>query len=125
MEMNLHPKIKIFAVYKTGEGDWRGFCVPFDVSCNAPTVGEAQSRLEKLVELYEEGLEKYDYPKHLSFKELSNPDDQSVLKTVLKEIAEQIRSKIEYQFMQYQVEKEKKYSFRIDKNVRGYYLEPA
>jgi len=124
MEMNLHPKIIIFAVYKTGEGDWRGFCVPFNVSCNAPSSKEAQSRLEKLVSLYEEGLERYGYPKHLSIQGLSDPEDRKVFRQIRKEIAQQFRKKIEEDFMEYQLSYAKKNKFRID-NVKGYYLEPA
>jgi len=69
----------VYVVYKKKSGStWRGFCVPYDVTCVADSANDAKKKLESLVKLYEKGLEKYKYPRHLVFKKLSEKDDRSV-----------------------------------------------
>ena len=115
------PKIKAFVVYKTN-GSWRGFCVPYDVTCEAETKREALRRLEKLVRLYEERLEKYVYPKHLSIRPLSDKDDQIIFQKVWKKII----SDIEQDFLEFQAKKQKEeFKMREPVNLYGYYLCPA
>ncbi len=65
-------------IYKTKDGKWRGFYVPYDVAYEAKTKKEVEEVLPKMVELYEEGLQKYNNPSHLSAVPLSDPEDQEV-----------------------------------------------
>lgn len=80
-------------VYKT-QDNWRGFCVPYDVSCNAKTQEEAKSKLEMLVKFYEEGLNKYKNPKNLIFKKLSDDEDRLFFNKVWPFISKDIESKL-------------------------------
>lgn len=73
----------ILVVYKAKRGPWRGFCNPYDVTCSADTVEEAKKQLIALVNLYEEGLQKYHNPKHLVFKKLSNKEDDRLFRTII------------------------------------------
>ena len=117
-----HPKILAFVVYKNGNNDYRAFCDPYDVSCKAKTKQEALRKLEKLVKLYDEGLKKYGYPKHLSIRRLSDSKDELVFEKVKKRII----SDIERNFRRFQAEKQRE-TFRIKgvMNPSGYYLSPA
>lgn len=83
----------VMVVYKTQDG-WRGFCVPYDVSCNAETQEEAKSRLEMLVKFYEEGLNKYNNPKSLILKELSDDEDKLLFNKIWPHISKNIESKM-------------------------------
>jgi len=87
----------VMVVYKT-QDDWRGFCVPYDVSCNAKTQEEAKSKLEMLVKFYEEGLNKYKNPKNLILKELSDDEDKlffnKVWPFISKDISKDTESKL-------------------------------
>lgn len=83
----------VMVVYKTQDG-WRGFCVPYDVSCNAKTQEEAKSRLEMLVKFYEEGLSKYNNPKSLILKELSDDQDRLLFNKIWPHISKNIESKM-------------------------------
>ncbi len=116
------PKFLIFVVYKKASNNWRGFCFPYDVTCETETKKEAMNRLEKLVKLYDEGLKKYGYPKHLSVRQLSNPKDR----IVLAKVEEKIISDIKRDFLRFQAEKQKE-EFRIGgaMSLSGYYLCPV
>ena len=83
----------VLVVYKTPDG-WRGFCVPYDVSCNADTQGEAKVKLEMLVKFYEEGLRKYSNPKNLILKELSDDGDRIFFNKIWPHIFKVIESKL-------------------------------
>lgn len=76
------PKILILVVYKTKNRTWRGLCSPLDVTCEAYSKKVAMRRLERLVELYKEGLKKYNYPKHLSIRSLSDKEDQMIFESI-------------------------------------------
>lgn len=65
----------ILCVYKSRSGAWRGFAHPYDVTIEAPTKGKALSALKEMVEEYEAGLKKYNYPEHLAKKHLSDSED--------------------------------------------------
>lgn len=88
MELNCRPNIIVNVVYKTKEGFWRGFCSPFDVTCEANTQKKAITQLEESVKLYLDGLKKYNFPKHLSIKPLSSPKDKKIFDEVIVEIME-------------------------------------
>lgn len=62
-------------VYKTPDGTWRGFVTPYDVTYEAKTRKRVEEVLPKLTKLYEEGLKKYNYPRHLTVVPLSDKDD--------------------------------------------------
>lgn len=68
---------KFAHIYKTAEGLWRGFVAPYDVTYEAKTKKKVEEILPKLVALYEEGLEKYKYPKHLTSVALSDKEDRN------------------------------------------------
>lgn len=119
------PKLVILAVYKSKESFWRGFCAPYDVTCNASTKEQAMKQIEELVELYEDGLKQYDYPKHLSIKPLTDPEDQRVFQAIIELISEQISEHIRERFLDYQKESSRN-PFMV-KNAfpsSGYYYEP-
>jgi len=110
MMKGVRHKLIILVVYKTKEGNWRGFCSPYDVTCETKNKGVAINRLEKLVKLYEEGLEKYGYPRHLSLRYLSDGDDKKVFKIVKeiinKKIVEAIKLGLKKDFLVGQNRKE-------------------
>src|ERR1035437_5197930 len=87
MNNSIKPKLVVLAVYKKSSDQvWRGYCYPYDVTCNAKTLEEAKSQLESLVELYEEGLRQYNYSAHLSLKELTDEQDIKVFEKVLEKV---------------------------------------
>lgn len=87
----IRPKIRVLVIYKSEKSkNWRGFCSPYDVSCEAKTLEEAKSKLAGLVNLYEEGLKKYGYPEHLSILPLSEKQDIKVFKMVINQMANQL-----------------------------------
>lgn len=119
------PKIVVTVVYKTNQKDWRGFCFPYDVTCNAPTEKEAKKTIQEMVDLYEEGLKEYHFPKQLSIKPISNTTDKKVFAIIQKEIAKGIQEKVSEQFTEFQGEYEKRNE--IKKNAltaNYYYLQP-
>ena len=117
------PRIKVFAVYRR-KNKWRGFCSPYDVSCYAPTMKEAGERLESLVDLYEKGLAKYNYPPHLSVKNLSDPEDQNILEALIDEVTKGMRHEMKKDFAKYQLRKQERHAVRAE-GASGYFVEPA
>lgn len=118
--LNIRPKLVILVVYKTNEGHWRGFCSPYDVSCDRLTKKGVLESLKESVSLYEEGLKKYNYPRQLSIKQLSNPQDKAVFKMALKIIAEKEKESLLNNYYKYQ-EEELNYIKNSDHNLSGYY----
>ncbi len=122
---HIPPKVIILVVYKSGTDGWRGFCAPYDVTCNASTKRKAMQTLEELVELYQDGLKKYHYPKHLSIKSLSNREDAKVFNIVREHIAEKITKKLKDRFFEFESEQEKKNTFKVNNlNLIGRYYFP-
>lgn len=121
---NIKPKIIIFVIYETRDGTWRGFCSPYDVSCNASTKEAAIETLKKLVSLYEEGLKKYGYPAHLTIKPLSDPEDEKIFKKALKIIANMEKEKLVKSYYEYQEQNKFEISGR-DPNLSGFYYHQA
>ena len=76
---------RVTQIYKSENGLWRGFMTPYDVSFEAKTKKKVEEILPKLVELYEEGLKKYDYPEHLKHVPISNEEDALVFDKYLAE----------------------------------------
>lgn len=121
------PKIVIFVIYKSDKGGlWKGFCSPYDVTCYAETVEDAKKKLKALVRIYEEGLRKYGYPKHLTLKRLSDPKDRRIFEAVKKHIAEAIQEKIakEYDNYQSQGTAQETFSLKTPARVTGHYYQP-
>ncbi len=116
------PKMVIGVIYKSKDKTWRGFCVPFDISCTANTAKETISKLDELVEIYMDGLHKYGYPPHLTVKEISDEEDKKVFEKVLDHIVKDVANKMKKDFEKFQLERETS-SFRIGGNikVRGSY----
>lgn len=120
---NITPKIIILVSYKTQQGNWRGFCSPYDVSCNAFTKNAALESLKKLVSLYEEGLKQYGYPRHLTIKALSNSEDEKVFKKALEIIADIEKEKLMKSYYKYQEQgiDDKFEISNTDLNLSGFY----
>jgi len=116
------PKIIIEAVYRSKDGTWRGFCVPFDISCTAETAEKAMKAIDELVELYIDGLKKYGFPVHLTVKELSDEEDRKVFGRVLKHVIADMTKKMRSDLEKFQLER-KAIPFTMTDNsrVRGNY----
>lgn len=84
----------IEVVYRSKSDDWRGFCVPFDIACTATTSHEAKVKLDELVSLYVEGLRKYNFPKHLVNKKITDSEDKKVFRLLWPKIQEEIEQDI-------------------------------
>src|SRR3989338_217954 len=84
----------IGVIYHSKDGNWRGFCYPYDLTCNAKTKDEAREKLTSLVETYEEVLSKYNSPRHLVEKNLTDAEDRKIFKEVWPEISKTIVSHI-------------------------------
>lgn len=115
------PKIIIFVAYKAKDGNWRSFCSPYDISCEAETRLEAMKRIEKSFKLYEEGLKKYGYPKHLSIRPLSDEQDQLVFEIVKRKVF----ADMEKNFLKFQEKKKEKFRIKEPLSLSGYYLCPV
>ena len=76
--LNIIPIVAV--VYKSKDENWRGFCHPYDLSCNAYTKEEAKENIAGLIETYEESLKRHGNPKHLIEKQLSDKEDQEKFK---------------------------------------------
>ena len=76
--LNIIPIVAV--VYKSKDENWRGFCHPYDLSCNAYTKEEAKENIASLIETYEESLKRHGNPKHLIEKQLSDKEDQEKFK---------------------------------------------
>lgn len=119
------PKIIVQVVYKSERGYWRGFCSPYDVTCEAQTKISAKRQLEKLVDLYDEGLKKYAYPRHLAVKPLSDSEDNKVFKMAVKIVSADMKQKLEKEYIKFQQER-KREEFTISKpSSSGYYYQPV
>jgi hypothetical protein len=103
--MKFIPKLIIQAVYKSQSGAWRGFCAPYDVTCEARTKNAAVKKLERLVKLYEEGLVKYSFPQHLSLKPLTDDEDKDMFEKVLSQVSGRIEKQIREDYLLFQEEK--------------------
>ena len=104
--MNL-PKLTIFIFYKTKDNTYRGFCSPYDVTYESESKEETEAELKKLVALYEEGLKKYNFPKHLSVKQLSNLEDKRVFNIALEQILDDFKHKMLKKYHEYQASKKR------------------
>jgi hypothetical protein len=65
----------VMVVYKTPEGNWRGFVVPFDITYEAKSKKEVQVVLKDMIASYVEALSMYNNPQHLAEVPLSDKDD--------------------------------------------------
>ena len=108
-------------VYKTQDNNWRAFCHPFDISCEGKSERKAKENLDKLKELYIEGLKKYNYPEHLMKKELSYPQDRKMLEMVKKELIKEIEKRIQEDSFDCNIEKiEKRGTFSFSQQELAY-----
>ena len=62
-------------IYKTKNGTWRGFVTPYDITFEASTKKKVEEVLPEMVQLYEEGLKRYNNPQHLIAVPLSYEED--------------------------------------------------
>lgn len=74
----------VSVVYKSTEGYWKGFVHPYDVTVQANTKKDAIAKLEVSLRLYEEGLRKYAYPKHLIFPSVFDQEDREAFNKVVE-----------------------------------------
>lgn len=119
------PKLVVRVIYKSKGGYWRGFCSPYDVTCEAKTKDSANDRLQRLVSLYEEGLEKYNYPSHLAIKPLSNREDKKVFGMALKVVSNDIKRAIVHDYNKYQQERVVQKFTMINPSGSGHYYQPV
>ena len=98
----LKPNLVIKVVYSVNKDLWRGFCFPFDVTCEAETKGKAEKILEDSVSVYVEGLERHGYPDHLSLRSLSDPRDRGAFAIVNKIVVEDIKRRMLSNALKYQ-----------------------
>ena len=82
-------------IYQSKDGNWRGFCYPYDVSCTAATEKAVKGKLKNLVQAYEEVLAQYNNPIHLIDKEMSDVEDRETLKKIWPEISRNIAKDME------------------------------
>jgi hypothetical protein len=68
----------IMVSYKSKSGTWRGFVYPYNITTEADSKDMAHTALAEMVEVYEEGLKKYDFPSHLKSRPLSDEEDKEV-----------------------------------------------
>ena len=117
------PKFILSVVYQTKNKNWRGFCFPFDITCEAFDKETAMKKMDAMVDIYIEGLKKYNFPEHLSIKKLTNKDDRAVFKKIQPIIAK----KVEEDLKNYQAEKGKIeiVSNKSDLSIRSYNNELA
>lgn len=122
---NQKPKFVILVVYKTKDKNWRGFCSPYDVSCEAENQNGAKKKLIDLVQFYEQGLEKYNYPKHLTFRALSNTEDKALFEIVKEKIAADIKEKLVENYTRFQERKDgEQIKFNDPVGIGCYYFAP-
>ncbi|MBU1046820.1 hypothetical protein KKH36_03520 [Patescibacteria group bacterium] len=62
-------------VYKSKNGSWRGFVMPYDITYESENKKHVQDVLRKMVIQYEKGLERYNKPEHLLNIPLSDKED--------------------------------------------------
>lgn len=75
------PKIdfsSFIIAYKTKSNSWRGFVMPYAVTYEASSRKKVVDVLREMVESYEEGLKKYNYPEHLKKVPLSEEEDREI-----------------------------------------------
>lgn len=96
MEISKRPNL-IALIYYKKKNNWRGFCVPYDIDCEGKTVKEANNKLRQLVDFYEEGLQKYNYPSHLTIKDISDPQDKKVFDKIIKKLFSNSNQFIKFQ----------------------------
>lgn len=72
----------IVVVYPAKNGSWRGFVHPYDITTEADTREKALTALNEMIEMYEEGLRKYNNPSYLRNKILSDEEDREVFHQV-------------------------------------------
>ena len=101
------PKLVLSVVYKSKNGLFRGFCSPYDVTCESATAKEAMAKLDSLVDLYEDGLKKYKFPRHLSIKDLTNDEDKKVFSIALNVVSKELKKKVRNSYLNYQLENKK------------------
>lgn len=87
----------VLAAYasKVNKGMWKAFAAPYGITTQAKTCEEAKSKIEELVALYQEGLEKHGYPADLVFKDFSDSEDKRVLDMLWKEIIKDLKAETE------------------------------
>ena len=81
-------------VYKSKNESWRGFCSPYGIDVQTSSAEEAKEAITNLVKTYEEVLKKYDYPSHLIKNDLSDLEDEKILKLIWPKIVAKISEEV-------------------------------
>lgn len=68
----------VIVTYKSKNGTWRGFVHPYNITTESDTKAQALTALREMVDMYEEGLRKYDHPNHLANKHLTDEEDNQM-----------------------------------------------
>lgn len=125
MGINSGPKIVIQVIYKSKRGYWRGFCTPYDVTCESSSKKECERALHDMVGLYEQGLKKYHYPENLLIKPLSDSEDKMLFERVLPIVSRDVQQKLSTKYLRFQQQKNKeRFSIR-QQSTSGYYYSPV
>jgi len=112
------PILRVFIAYQAKNKNWRGFCYPFDVTCEGFTKDQVMKKLKKLVDLYCEGLKEYEYPQHLLIRKLTDEQDR----VVFSRFVEHITKEIEERLINYDLGQEKERQINLYNPITiGYY----
>ncbi len=80
------PVSSISVVYKSQQGMWRGFVVPYDVTYEGNSKKKVLEILQSMRDLYVQGLYRYNSPTHLSDVPLSDDEDIKVFNRISPEL---------------------------------------
>ena len=85
----LQVDFRSFSVAYKDNGNWRGFCYPYDISVEGKDRKEVMNFLKEQKELYEDGLKAYNYPEHLKLKSLTDEKDSQICNKVIFDLLNQ------------------------------------
>lgn len=68
------PDIKI-KVYQLDSGMWRGFVWPYGITTEMESSRETLIALHEMILVYEAMLDEHNWPQHLVYRPLHNPED--------------------------------------------------
>ena len=125
MGINAGPKIVIQVMYRSTRGYWRGFCTPYDVTCESTSKKECEQVLHDMIGLYEKGLKKYHYPENLLVKPLSDSEDRMVFDRVLPIVSRDIEQKLSTRYLKFQQQRSKERFSIGNRSTTGYYYSPV
>ncbi|MDO8518503.1 MAG: hypothetical protein Q7S26_04420, partial [bacterium] len=79
----------VLVVYKSREGYWKGFAHPYDVTTEGNTKKDTLTKLQLLVNVYEDELRQFKFPSHLVHKPQSDLEDREMFRRVVNDAVEE------------------------------------